>query len=475
MGSLILGPIAGGLSADGVNLWGRADGPGTLHAWIGEQPDLSDARLGAASLPLDEENGFAGVAPVRELAPNTRYYYALTLDASPPAPRSKPFASFTTNPPDGERAPFTFAFGSCFRPENERGGQIFNAIEARRPGDDLRFILLIGDQIYADAYDHNDIGKVCCSLEEYRQVYAYTWSRPPFRRLLENLPAYMTLDDHEVDDDWTWTSPDREFAQIPFWDRVMRWIQGRSEEERRIPRQRVRDALQAYWEHQGMHAPHFQLPPKLNTRAQYALTAEDPGSLAYTFTFGAAAFFVLDTRTMRVKSREEKSMLGDGQWLALQSWLLTVKDRYPVKFIVSSCAMLFDMWIDLANDRWRGFDRERQRLLHFLAANGIEGVYILSGDLHSAHAVRVELYGPEQQGLPLWEFCSTPFEQDPNLLSRYTYYRLRTGPIKGQECLFVIDEKNFGVVEVDYPIGGKPGVIFKVYGESGELLSQAGA
>ncbi len=29
-------------------------------------------------------------------------------------------------------------------------------------------------------------------------------------------------------------------------------------------------------------------------------------------------------------------MLGDGQWLALQSWLLTVKDRYPVKFIVSS-------------------------------------------------------------------------------------------------------------------------------------------
>ncbi len=120
MGRLILGPVAGGLSADGVNLWGRADGPGTLHAWIGQQPDLSDARLGAASLPLDKENGFAGVAPVRELAPNTRYYYALTLDASPPAPRSKAFASFTTNPPDGERAPFAFAFGSCFRPENER-------------------------------------------------------------------------------------------------------------------------------------------------------------------------------------------------------------------------------------------------------------------------------------------------------------------------------------------------------------------
>ena len=474
MSSLILGPIIGGLSAEGVNLWGRADGAGILHGWIGQQADLGDARLEATSLPLDAENGFAGVAPVRGLSPNTTYHYALTLEATPPGPGRKPFASFKTTPPDGERVPFAFTFGSCFRPDGEQGGQIFNAIEQRRPIDELRFILLIGDQIYADAFDRNGAGKICCALHEYRMVYAYTWSRPPFRHLLENLPAFMTLDDHEVDDDWTWTDRERQFAQIPVWDRAIRWLQRRPPDERRIPRQRVQDALQAYWEHQGMHAPHYQLPPLLNAMGQYALPTGDPGSLAYTFTFGAAAFFVLDTRTMRVKSREERTMLGDGQWLALQSWLLSVKDRYPVKFIVSSCALLFDLWLDLADDRWKGFKRERERLLHFLAANGIEDVYILSGDLHSAHAVRVNLYGPEQRDLPLWEFCSTPFDQDTNWLSRYTYRPLRSGSVKEQQCLFVIDEKNFGVVEVGYPVGEKPGVIFKVYGESGKLLTEAG-
>ncbi len=32
----ILGPIIGGLSHENANLWARADGPATLHAWIGQ-------------------------------------------------------------------------------------------------------------------------------------------------------------------------------------------------------------------------------------------------------------------------------------------------------------------------------------------------------------------------------------------------------------------------------------------------------
>jgi phosphodiesterase/alkaline phosphatase D-like protein len=472
MDPFLLGPLVGGLAHDRANLWARARGPGVLHAWLGGQPDLSDARLAAQSLPLSAENGYAGVAAAADLQPGRRYYYALTLDGGPPAPGAYP--SFTTFPNPGERLPFSFAFGSCFEPKNAAGGRLFDAIEAARRSEDLRFILLTGDQIYADSRQRNGIGKIACTLEDYRAVYAYTWSRPAWQRLIANLPAFMTLDDHEVDDDWRWRERSRQQATIPWWDRLKRWLEGLPAEERRIPLQRVQDALQAYWEHQGMHAPGFELPLQLAASGQYALPADDPGSLAYTFTFGGAAFFVLDTRTMRVVNRRERVMLGEGQWQALEAWLLAVKDAYPIKFIVTSCALLFQMWLDLPRDRWSGFPQERSRLLHFLAANGIRDVYLLAGDLHSSHAVYAELYGPQGAPLPLWEFCSTPFEQSPNKLARFTYLPLRGGAVKTTRLEFVQAQLNFGVVRVSYDSAGKASVRFEARGEDGRVIGSAG-
>jgi len=475
MDELLLGPIVGGLKPDRAFLWGRASGPGILHAWLGSRADMSDARLAGKSLPLQAESGYAGVAPVDGLTPNTRYRYTLTLSDQPPRPEQAPFPGFTTFPRDNQQVSFNFAFGSCFRPEDENGGKVFYAIDQMRQKEDLRFIMLIGDQIYADAYDKNGIGKVACTLQEYRDVYAYTWSRPYFRKLMMNMPAFMTLDDHEVDDDWRWQDKDRQWAQIPWWDKVQRWLQGRPPQERNIPLKRVQDALQAYWEHQGMHAPHLELPPEINVAGQYELPKDAPGSLAYNFSFGQAAFFVLDTRTMRICMGRERSMLSEGQWQALESWLLRVKDVYPVKFIVSSCAMFFRMILDIPRDRWSGFSDECNRLLCFLADNCIENVYLLAGDLHSAHAIRAHLNGPGGQKIPIWEFCSTPFEQQPNNLSSRTYWPLRGGPVSSQNLVFRIAKHNFGLVRVSFDEIGSPSVVFEVRGSEGELLGTTAA
>jgi phosphodiesterase/alkaline phosphatase D-like protein len=219
-----------------------------------------------------------------------------------------------------------------------------------------------------------------------------------------------------------------------------------------------------------MHAPPFELPPNRDARGQYSLATADPGSLAYSYTCGAAAFFVLDTRTMRIKSRTERTILGEGQWRILENWLLSVKDAFPVKFLVTSCSLLFDMWIDVARDRWSGFPAERDRLLHFLAAHAIKGVYLLTGDLHSAHAVRAGLDSP-QGPLPLWEFCATPFEQATNWLSSRTYRPPRSAVLKSQKLYFSLREPNFGLVRVDFSIPDNPHVTFEVYGKTGELLA----
>jgi alkaline phosphatase D len=486
MEDLLLGPLIGGLKHNQAYLWGRISpeaaarraAPAVLHAWLGQQPDLSDAYLAGRSLPLAAEAGFAGVAVVAGLAPSQRYYYALTLDESPPKPTVDEFPFFVTAPPPGQAEPFSFAFGSCFRPSGPESGQAFAALDRQRQAASgaqaLRFALFIGDQIYADAYQYNGLGRVACSLEDYRAAYAYSWSIPALRRLLCNLPVFMTLDDHEVDDDWRWTDAGRQWADLPLWDKISRWLEGRPPQERNLPAQRVRDALQAYWEHQGMHAPPFELPPQVNPAGQYTLYPQDPGSLAYSYTFGATAFFVLDTRSMRVRGPGQRSMLGEGQWNALLAWLGAVKDAYPVKFIVSSCSLLYRMWADIPQDRWSGYPRERDRLLHHLAANGIQGVYLLAGDLHSAHAVYAELYGPQGRPIPLWEFCSTPFEQKSSLLTRLTFDPRRFGPLKRLERKFIVNHNNYGVVRVGYSPRGRAVVKFEVYGEHGELLAEAG-
>jgi phosphodiesterase/alkaline phosphatase D-like protein len=163
-------------------------------------------------------------------------------------------------------------------------------------------------------------------------------------------------------------------------------------------------------------------------------------------------------------------MLGEGQWLALKAWLLAVKDDYPVKFLVTSCSMLHPMWHDIPRDRWSGYPDERDRLLHYLAANGIQGVYLLAGDLHASHAVYAELYGPQGRSLPLWEFCSTPFEQDPNRLARYTYTPVRSGPVRTSRRLFSVSQFNFGMVSVEFSAGAQPIVAFQLVGADGSIL-----
>ncbi|MBU2611758.1 MAG: alkaline phosphatase D family protein, partial [Chloroflexi bacterium] len=341
---LLLGPLVGGLSHDHVNLWARSSGPATFHAWLGRQPDFSDAKLAGRSLPLSDATGCAGVVPLDNLEPETSYFYALTLN-SKPLPKAD--GQFRTFPRPGQPRAFNFAFGSCFRPKGENSGAAFRALESRRQEDELRFILLLGDQVYADAWEYNGISKVAANLTDYRNVYTHVWSNPHFRALLKNLPAFMTLDDHEVDDDWRWTDSRRRWASIPWWDQAVRWLKGHPPEEWYLPHHRVRDALQAYWEHQGMHAPAMTLPPELNYAGQYKLREQDPGSLAYTFTYGAAAFFVMDTRSMRVQGRSGKTMLGEGQWQALEDWLRAVKDDFPLKFLVTSCSALYSMWTDI--------------------------------------------------------------------------------------------------------------------------------
>lgn len=456
--SLILGPMIGGLSHNSANVWARADGPSTLYVWVGTQAEGKGAKL-AGSVELHDHDGFAGVVALKKLSAETEYYFAVTLQQS--RPKRGDFHRFKTFPKPGQAASFSFMFGSCYLPPDEHGGQTLDVLRQQVKDDDLRFGLMLGDQIYADDAKGNGIGHIAVSLKDYRGAYQYVWSRPAFRDLQAELPLFMTLDDHEVEDDWSWRDENRKWAGIPWFNKVLRWLKRIPPEQRHLSPERVKAALKTYVEHQAIHAPKLLLPPKTNSLGELTL-GKDDGNFAYTFETGKAAFFVLDTRSMRVINGKKRVLLGEKQWGFLQDWLLKTKDKYPVKFLVSSGTILHPFWLDVTRDRWNGFPVERERLLEFLAVHEIEGVHILCGDLHTAHAVSAELNCPSGKRIPIHEFCATPFEQKSMFVSN-TYHPLFSKWIGKQKKLLHQTGQNFGIVNVGFEKDGAPNVTFTLH------------
>ena len=443
--SILLGPIVGGLSHNSVNIWARASAASTMHVWLATHENLKDAKqVGEAELLSND--GFAGVLPISNLQPETRYFYAVSLSNGKPA--KEDFHSFTTFPKPGTQKSFSFMFGSCYLPLGQDGSQTFDEINTHVESDDLHFGLLLGDQIYADDAECNGIGKIATTLDEYRSVYAYAWSRPSFKKFAPNLPLFMILDDHEIEDDWRFDSAERTHASMPFYNQLLRLTKGARAEGRQLSMNRIHAALKAYHEHQAMHAPKSLVPFQRDHEGGFMFQNGEEGSFAYTFNYGQAAFFVMDTRTMRVK-KGKNILLGDAQWKMLKEWLLDVKDEYPVKFLVTSGTILYPFLLDVSLDRWSGFRSERERLFQFLAENEIEGIRILTGDLHSAHAVSAEIKCPSGKRIPIVEFCATPFEQTSIWISA-TYFPIISKWIRKQKKLFRQTGNNFGIVHVDF-------------------------
>ena len=457
--SILLGPIVGGLSHNSANIWARADAPSTLHVWLATHSNFNDARL-VGETELFSNEGFAGVVPVSNLSPETRYHYAVSLHNTKP-PHTD-FHSFTTFPEPSTPRSFNFLFGSCYLPEGKQGSLTFDEIHKHIEPDSLRFGLFLGDQIYADDAKHNGLGKIAVTLDDYRSAYAYSWTRHPMQRLLPNLPLFMILDDHEVEDDWHWDDTDRILSSIPFHNKILRQFNGIPSEQRELTRERVRAALKAYYEHQAMHAPKQLSPLQVDDQKNRLLPPENEGTFAYTFTFGNAAFFVLDTRTMRVR-KGKNLLLGEGQWKQLEDWFLSVKDKYPVKFLVSSGTVMYPFLLDIVRDRWSGFRSERERLFKFLAENEIEGVHILTGDLHTAHCVSAEIKCPSGKRIPIWEFCSSPFEQKSKWISA-TYVPICSKWVRKQKKHYHQPGRNFGIVHVNFD-DSNPRVEFKLHYE----------
>jgi alkaline phosphatase D len=338
------GPASLEVTTESALVWHRLPGDGRLQVEYAAADEGFGQAMRTPAVDVTAETDYTTVAPLLALRPGREYVYrAVGADGG-----RGPVGRFRTAPEGA--AGFTFGFSG----DIEAGHQPFTLLDSvRRRGPD--FFFLLGDTVYADV----PRARFTPTLAHYREKHRENREDPHLARLLAATSVRAMWDDHEVHNDFDSTS---------------RFLY------------EGRQAFVEYWPVRG--------------------EGGEPTVLYRRFAWGSAAeFFVLDCRQYRhPKGRADgpaKTMLGARQKAWLKDGLRI--SRAPFKFVLSSVP-LHGPW---GPDRWDGFAHERDELLAFVRQERIEGVIVLSTDVHAAvdvdlgTGVREFIAGP----IGAWTLC----------------------------------------------------------------------
>lgn len=361
--------------------------PVSAKIWVRGEKDYVWANItvlekgnvaGSAQLLLEERHGYTGCAEIKGLKPATAYTCQVSYARDKKAPPALQVdfghcrGKFMTAPE--KDAGFSFLLGSCnlhslgfLNPSDDA----FEALTEKAENAGARFMIHCGDQIYYDI----PVPFKQPSLQEYRQKYLDAWQDcRPARAFLTQLPQYMILDDHEIAND--------------FSNDFKTQLQGAT------PAQFKYMAMKAYREF--VHIRH----PETGDQAYY-----------YSFSYGGAQFFVLDTRTERWAFQQDgdgNQIISKEQMTQLKKWLLKYSD--VPKFIVSSVP--FVAHVRRSDDKWSSekFLHQRDQLIEFMVDKGIRKVVFLTGDMHNSYHATLDVVSERGQ-LTIHELMSSPLNQ----------------------------------------------------------------
>lgn len=298
---------------------------------------------------------------------------------------------------------FTFAFGSCNSPFRlDASGQvrtraavrIYPEIQADLAVRDARFLVLIGDQLYAEGLPRYGVRAGLTDdqpvpadeelLARYRRVTRGYFGEPRFRSLRESIPTLCMWDDHDIFDNW-----------------------GSRREESPLDRALFRAAARTFSDYQfARNAADHPPEPPFDTFYRY----------------GTAGFLLLDIRGAR--SYEEGRLLGSRQWQRLLDFLngpasadlhtLFVTTSVPVAHAALWFAMLGEhvpgAYGTAVRDRWSSsaFRASRDEFLDALfrwqdRAPHRQAI-LLGGDIHEAESARIFRRGDTR---PISQFTSS--------------------------------------------------------------------
>jgi phosphodiesterase/alkaline phosphatase D-like protein len=258
---------------------------------------------------------------LRNLKPDTRFYYAAEVNGVLDTLRSGTFSTFGSDTTE-----LVVAFGSCARTGSNAA--VFDTIRLLEP--DL--YINTGDLHYGDVMEN--------SLDSFSDLYDLTLTQSGQDALYRSVPIAYIWDDHDFGpNDASSTSPSRQAALISYRE----------------------------------HVPHYE----------FSLEGAD-APIAQVFTIGRTRFILTDTRSMRdprmIVDSPDKTVLGSEQLEWFLGELAASLDTYPVVVWVNSIPWITETEADA--DHWGGYSFERARIAEVIAHAGSEGLVMLAGDAH---------------------------------------------------------------------------------------------
>ena len=216
------GPILGRQSSNSMRVWTRTSKPSRFVVRYGISPGKLDSLSALSQTQLARDN--TGVAEIRGLLPNTKYYYQLATDegAAGPAgtfrtlPDCKTMRDAKLNPRGLFNFKFEFACGNNQDPAHGIGPSLptYDSLLAKVK-DDVDFAILNGDWLYEEDRDYSPAKwrqQVGVSADQVPQLVR---TAPNIVGVWENyktylsrgknlsewhrhVPSYFTFDDHEI-------------------------------------------------------------------------------------------------------------------------------------------------------------------------------------------------------------------------------------------------------------------------------------
>lgn len=377
-GPFLHGVASGDPLADRVVLWtrvtpapGREAEPVRVRWRIARDPALSEPVAQGALLTGPGRDHTVKVDPVG-LEPGRVWYYGFEAEgAASPLGRARTL-------PVGEVSRLRLAVASC---SNYPQG-FFNAYAAIARRADLDLVVHLGDYLYEYANggygDGTPLGRIpepiheILTLADYRTRHAQYKRDPDLQALHAQHPVVAVWDDHEsANDSWRDGAQNHDPSEGS-------WAVRRAAAQR------------AYFE----WMPVRELPGEVS----------GPARIYRSLRFGDLADLVmLDTRLFgrdqQVK-RDDWVGIGDAHRTLLgpaqEAWLLqqlsgSKRDGVAWRLLGQQVmfAPLSPPGVEVNPDQWDGYRASRERVLDHLAADGIDDVVILTGDIHSSWALDV--------------------------------------------------------------------------------------
>ena len=443
-GDLVDAAELGAVTDRSVRVWVRAPGEDAVEVRL-----TTEGRVDVpARVPLSAERDWTGTADLNlpEPAPNAPF----TVLANGKTRHGR-FA-----PAPEENAGFTFAFGSCHYPfEVDDAGvahlraatRIYPAIRDDLTARDARFLLLIGDQLYADAVpplsvrdelpgDADHPPPLDLLIDAYRRITRGYFAERGFRSMREALPTLCMWDDHDIFNNW-----------------------GSLKTETALDGRLFTAAARVFGEYQDGRNPGGgqRVPP-----------------FDFYYRFGTAGFLVTDCRGAR--SYEGNRLFGRAQWDRFVEFMrgeeaqrlhtLFVVTSVPVAHAAKWLALLFEHLPgehgEAVRDRWisSSFRDSRDEFLELLfawqEAEPYRQVVLLSGDIHEADAVAIRRRG--RQGT-IWQCTSSAFTSAPTAdLHRFNWIATRFPNMFESrfrfDRKFLLPKNNVGMVRLTARPGG---------------------